>query len=96
MLLRDGQVRSVAYALCGLLAHIEIVGNERVRKCTKVECMEVGTLQVMEGGIRALWRRLLAQNRAVIRVGAGRLLRWGWRAVSRYVQAWNGKGDLRG
>ena len=47
-----------------------------------------------EGGVRALWKRLRAGQQRVAGLGAGRAIRWGRRALSRYVQARTGKGDL--
>ena len=43
---------------------------------------------------KALWKRLRSCQCRVVGLGAGRATKWGRRAISRYVQARTGKGDL--
>ena len=49
---------------------------------------------MIEGGVRALWKKLRASERFVCSFGKGRVPKWSGRAASRYVQARTGKGDL--
>ena len=69
-------------------------GNETADVIAKEGCGRPDPPVVTKGGIRALWKRLRADDRAVLGFGLGRAVRWGRRAVSRYVQARTGKGDL--
>ena len=44
--------------------------------------------------MRALWKRLRAGERSVAGLGAGRVPKWGRRAVCRFAQLRTGNGDL--
>ena len=76
-------------------AHVGVAGNERADEMAKEGCRAaIGDPQVTEGGVRALWKRLRAGERKVVGLGAGKTTQCGRRALSRYVQARTGKGDL--
>ena len=75
-------------------AHVGVAGNERADQMAKEGCRAFGDPQVMEGGVRALWKWLRAGQRKTVGLGAGRATRWGRRVLSRYGQARTGKGDL--
>ena len=75
-------------------AHVGVWGNERADALARAGCGGGGIPRAMEGGVRALWKKLRARERSVSGLGAGRISGWGRRAASRYTQLRTGKGDL--
>ena len=75
-------------------AHVGVAGNEFTDEMAKLECERGDVPVVMEGGIRALWKKVRAVDYSVVGCGLGRVIRWGRRAVSRYTHLRMNKGDL--
>ena len=75
-------------------AHVGVVGNELADEMAKLGCEGMDAPVVTEGGVQALWKGVRAAERSVVGCGMGRVIKWGRRAVSRYVQLRSNKGNL--
>lgn len=71
-----------------------IARNERADVLAEIGCAIEGPNRVTEGGVKALWIKLLVGERSVCGFGNGQVSIWGMRAVSRYRQTHIEKGDL--
>ena len=84
----------VPLRLAWVKVHVSVAGNGRADEMSKKGGWAIGDLQETEGGVKALWKWLRAGHQRVLCLGAGSVPRWDRRALSRYVQAYTGKGDL--
>ena len=68
-------------------AHVEVEGNDVADEIPKAGCVAPNPYSVSQRGISALWKLLMAENRAVRVFGMGRVVKCERRSVSRYMQA---------
>lgn len=75
-------------------AHMGVGGNERADRMVKAGCKESLLHQVTARGVRAKWKHISSNKRAVSGLAAGRIVCWDRRAVLRYTQLRVGKVDV--
>lgn len=75
-------------------AYIGILGNEWADLMAKRGCQESLLPQVMEGGIREMWKGRRSQERAKGGLGMGRIVHWNLRVALWYTYLQVGKYDI--